>query len=177
MQILHIYRRLIRYLGLIEISIAVSFLAAVITLIFTQVVVRYIFNEPQAWIEELCTYLFIWIVFLGAAVAMKLDRHIRVSSFEGVIGLKTKLFLRILSLVVTLVALTLVVIHAQKFVTVEMRSTSIALPINIPRAFFFSIPLIWGCISISIAAIYIFICDVLYLLSNKKIPPALLAST
>lgn len=168
---LRAYRALIRYLGLFEIAVGVSFLGVIIVLIFSQVVARYLFNQPQAWIEELCTYLFIWVVFLGAGAAMKLDRHIRVASFEEHAGDRTKILLRLLGAAVTVIALMTVAWHARKFVGVELRSTSIALPIDIPRAFFFSVPLIWACLSISLSALYVLAHDLTRILTGENPPP------
>lgn len=171
MKALRIFHVLIRHLGLFEMAVSVSFLGAVITLIFAQVIARYLFNQPQAWIEELCTYMFIWIVFFGSSAAMKLDRHIRVASFEEHASDRTKIFLRLLSASVTVGALVTVAYHAEKFVGVEMRSTSIALPVNVPRAFFFSIPLIWACLSISLSALYILARDLTHMLTGERLPP------
>lgn len=56
------------------------FVAAIVLLTFTQVVLRFGFNRPQAWAEEVGRYLFVWIVFLGAAVAAARDTHIKVDS-------------------------------------------------------------------------------------------------
>ena len=40
-------------------------LALTIALTFAQVVLRYAFNNPQAWSEEISRYLFIWSGFLS----------------------------------------------------------------------------------------------------------------
>lgn len=52
---------------------AVIALAAMILLVATQVVFRYALNEPITWSEELATYLFAWLIFLGATVSIKRD--------------------------------------------------------------------------------------------------------
>ncbi len=60
--------------------IAAFFLAAAVILAFTQVVLRFVFNNPQAWAEEVGRYLFVWVTFIGAAVAVAHDSHIRVDA-------------------------------------------------------------------------------------------------
>lgn len=171
MTALRFFHALIRRLGLLEAAVGILLLAGVIALVFSQVVARYLFDQPQAWIEELCTYMFIWIVFLGASAAMKLDRHIRVASFEEHVTDRVKIYLRILGAAVTITALTIVAYHARKFVGVEMRSTSVALPVDVPRAFFFSVPLIWACVSISISALYVLARDLARMLAGERLPP------
>jgi TRAP-type C4-dicarboxylate transport system permease small subunit len=59
---------------------AASFLlACAVVLMTAQVILRFGFNAPQAWAEEVDRYLFIWSVYLGAAVALIKGTHIRVT--------------------------------------------------------------------------------------------------
>lgn len=60
-------------------AIASSFLAAAVVLMSVQVILRFGFNAPQAWAEEVDRYLFIWSVYLGATLALMKDTHIRVT--------------------------------------------------------------------------------------------------
>ncbi|MFW6130465.1 MAG: TRAP transporter small permease, partial [Atribacterota bacterium] len=48
-------------------------------MLFGEVVSRYFFNLPIMWAGELGRYLFIWIVYLGASVAITQKEHIVVS--------------------------------------------------------------------------------------------------
>ena len=48
---------------------------------FLQVIFRYFFNHPLFWSEELSRYCFVWIVFVGAAIAVKHGAHIGVDYF------------------------------------------------------------------------------------------------
>lgn len=66
--------------------IASLLLAATVSLTFAQVVLRYVFNNPQTWAEEVGRYLFIWITFLGAAIAFSRDTHIRVDAVVALFG-------------------------------------------------------------------------------------------
>lgn len=47
---------------------------------FANVVARYVFNSPIQWAEEFSRYAFIWVVFMGAAVCTKRNRHIAIDS-------------------------------------------------------------------------------------------------
>lgn len=69
--------------------IASLLLAATVSLTFAQVVLRYVFNSPQTWVEEVGRYLFIWITFLGAAVAFARDTHIRVDAIMELFSRQT----------------------------------------------------------------------------------------
>lgn len=60
-------------------SVLGGIFTAVMTFTVTYaVVLRYVFNQPIGWSEEVSTYLMIWAAFLGAAYALKEDAHIGV---------------------------------------------------------------------------------------------------
>lgn len=61
----------------IEFIMAV-FLAAMVVLVFGNVVLRYAFNSGITLSEEVSRWLFIWITFLGAIVAMREHAHLGV---------------------------------------------------------------------------------------------------
>ncbi|MEI7443724.1 MAG: TRAP transporter small permease [Burkholderiales bacterium] len=46
--------------------------------VFLQFFTRYVLNDSAAWTEEVARYLLIGVVFLGAAMCTRLDRHIHV---------------------------------------------------------------------------------------------------
>lgn len=52
-----------------------------VTIIFSQVVARYIFHHSLYWSEEIGRYLFIWITFIGAALALREKAHVAIDSF------------------------------------------------------------------------------------------------
>ncbi len=59
----------------------IAFLLSAMTLItFSQVVARYVFNSGAVWALELTTYLFAWLVLIGAAYIIKCGAHIAVDS-------------------------------------------------------------------------------------------------
>ncbi|WP_254070713.1 TRAP transporter large permease subunit [Acidisphaera sp. L21] len=66
-----------------EIPAAILMLAE-IGILFTGVVYRYVLNDPLVWSDELAGTLFLWLVMLGAAVAVARGEHMRL-----VLGRKT----------------------------------------------------------------------------------------
>ena len=60
-------------------AVASIFLGGAVVLMSMQVVLRFGFNAPQAWAEEVDRYLFVWSVYLGAALALMKGTHIRVT--------------------------------------------------------------------------------------------------
>jgi len=43
-----------------------------------QVASRYILREPFSWTEEVCTFMFVWLTFVGASLALKTGEHFAV---------------------------------------------------------------------------------------------------
>jgi TRAP-type C4-dicarboxylate transport system permease small subunit len=53
-------------------------LAIMVIVIFTNVVMRYIFNNSLSWSEEFARYLFVWFSWLGVSAGVKDNEHLRV---------------------------------------------------------------------------------------------------
>jgi TRAP-type transport system small permease protein len=52
------------------------FLAAMVVLVFGNVVLRYVFNTGITISEELSRWLFVWLTFMGAVVALREHGHL-----------------------------------------------------------------------------------------------------
>jgi len=57
------------------------------------VVTRYAFNQPFAWSEEIARYLFIWISFVGGAVAVKHQANFGLDLVSGRLSARGRWFL------------------------------------------------------------------------------------
>lgn len=55
--------------------------AAIVVITLGAVWWRYVINDPISWIEQVSNILFIWIVFVGAAVLYRQNLHIGVDMF------------------------------------------------------------------------------------------------
>ena len=64
-----------------------------ILVIFFQVVMRYCFNNSQAWSEEVARYVFIWQVWLAVPYAGIRGRHIRLELLHDALGNTGKMIL------------------------------------------------------------------------------------
>jgi TRAP-type C4-dicarboxylate transport system permease small subunit len=67
------------YFWLLKVLIAL-FLAIMVVLVFGNVFLRYAFNSGITVSEELSRWLFVWLTFLGAIVAMREHGHLGVDS-------------------------------------------------------------------------------------------------
>ncbi len=66
---------------LFEDVMAGTFFSAGILLILYGVTMRYVFNEPKAWVEEIASYTIVWGSLLGVPIALRNNHHIQVDMF------------------------------------------------------------------------------------------------
>ena len=63
-------------------AIIFTMMAVMATLVFVNVVTRYVFNFSIIWAEEVSQYLMIWIAYLGAGLALREGRHVAVEMLQ-----------------------------------------------------------------------------------------------
>ncbi|MEC4723023.1 TRAP transporter small permease [Noviherbaspirillum sp. CPCC 100848] len=51
-------------------------LAIMVVLVFGNVVLRYVFSSGIAWAEEISRLMFVWLIFLGAVLALRQHAHL-----------------------------------------------------------------------------------------------------
>lgn len=95
----------------IESGALVLSLAVMVIVIFTQVVMRYVFNNSLSWSEEFARYLFVWFSWIGVSAGLKDGEHLKVEIFAAALDkrglIKSK---EILNMLVSLVWLSTTVI-------------------------------------------------------------------
>jgi len=74
-------KRIYRFWVAFEDIVSTIFLFSGVCVIFYGVIMRYLFNSPESWVEELSTYLVIWGILFGFSVALRNSRHIKVELF------------------------------------------------------------------------------------------------
>jgi TRAP-type C4-dicarboxylate transport system permease small subunit len=77
-------------------------LAVMVALVFGNVVMRYAFNSGFSVSEELSRWLFVWLTFLGAVVAVRDNGHLGTDMLVSKLGPKGKKICMALSLVLML---------------------------------------------------------------------------
>jgi TRAP-type C4-dicarboxylate transport system permease small subunit len=143
----------LRGIGHVERGVAALMLGLIVGCIFAQVVSRYLFGHPLVWVEELSTYAFIWGAFVGASAGLKERRHIRILSFVGRLPDRGRVAIRVLTDVAIAAFCILLVANGVRALTLfEWHQRTIALPVELPRWLFYSLPLILGSASMAVTA-------------------------
>jgi TRAP-type C4-dicarboxylate transport system permease small subunit len=78
-------RALAAYCRVLE-GLIVAALAAMVVMVFGNVVLRYAFNSGITLSEELSRWLFVWMIFLGAVVAIRENAHLGTDLLVGRLG-------------------------------------------------------------------------------------------
>lgn len=84
------------------------FLSLMALFVFGNVILRYFFNSGITWSEEVSRFLFIWLIFLGAILALKDNEHLGVDSLVKKLPVKGKKIVYVLSNLMMLATLVLV---------------------------------------------------------------------
>lgn len=71
------------------------FIGATVVIIFYSVVMRYVFQRPPFWAEELSRFIFIWIIMLGAVLVTREQSHIEIVFIVNLLPKKWRFVLSI----------------------------------------------------------------------------------
>lgn len=135
------------------------FLIVVLTITFVIIVLmevfrRYVLHNPSSWSDETARYIFIYVVYLAAAWAIKSGSHIKMDIIMSFVNEKWKFILRTFgNLVFALCAVTIIAnsipvidLHFQMGNLAESRALA-ELNFNLGYAYI-ALPLGWGLVLI-----------------------------
>ena len=148
------------YCRLLKVAIAIC-LAAMVVLVFTNVVLRYAFNSGIATSEELSRWLLVWLTFLGAIVALRQHAHLGVDTLVRALPPRGKLVCFVLSYLLMLYVNGLLTIGSWKQAVLTFDDTAPASGISV-GLFFYSSGLVFG-----VSAAVILLLDLVRVLSGS----------
>jgi len=148
------YKRALDRIGALEQALGLALILLIVGAITVQVFSRYALGRPIAWVEESATYAFIWMVFVGASVGLKHGRHILIATFGSHLPPRVGAALRIAVWTLVLITLAVLVVQGVKVMEVEGRSRTISLPVELPRSWFYSLPLTLSAASMILTSLY-----------------------
>ena len=122
-KVIDAYCRLIGYL-------IAAMLAVMVVLVFGNVFMRYVLNSGFTVSEELSRWLFVWLTFLGAVVALRDNGHLGTDMLVGRLGPAGKKSCLGLSLLLMLYCLWLVFKGSYDQSVVNWQSTSAVMEVS-----------------------------------------------
>ncbi|TDX32131.1 C4-dicarboxylate transporter DctQ subunit [Modicisalibacter xianhensis] len=93
----------------VETYLATIALTIFASLVVFQVVMRYIFNSPPAWTEEIARYALVWFVYISGSYAVKYQRHVKFNVLVDMLGKRVPLAQRIIGLLIFLLWLAFLI--------------------------------------------------------------------
>jgi TRAP-type C4-dicarboxylate transport system permease small subunit len=158
--LLDAYKRLLDAIGAVERILGVALIALIVITITFQVITRYAFNYPIIWVEETATYAFIWGTFVGASLGLKKNRHIKIETFVMMLDARKAALARFVGFFFIALLMVILIKNGWIVMMMENRSYSIALPIPIPRMWFYSGPLVISAASMLLTCIYVMLVEI-----------------
>ena len=112
---------------------SVALLVLMCIFILLQVIYRFIFHDSKPWTEEIARYLFMWLTYCGAALAMKNGSHLRMDFLLSVAkGKNRKILIFISDICMSIYCLMGVFLGIQLSIEVmEMQQTFMSLDISL----------------------------------------------
>lgn len=124
---------------LLQIISAMFLFIVILTLV--QVFFRYVLNDALSWSAELTKIVFVWMTFLGSAVAIHRQRHMRISTIVSLLPARLQIITDII--VYILVAVFLVALCYHGIDVVSRTSRQVTGALLWPRSVF-SLPVVLG---------------------------------
>ena len=107
-------------LGAVEDVFIIVAHGAIAALVLLAVVMRYAFNDPLTWGEELVVGLFTWMVFIGAAAAIKSHIHIRIDVIGPILASPKMNWLNRLTVIIGIVIILAMMLACHEYVLQEL---------------------------------------------------------
>ena len=111
----------------------IAIFSLMVLVVFSQVVWRFVFNNPFPWSEELARYLQVWLILLASVACIRKGRHLAVDFFTQVLPFRIAKILKLISLVCILLftgVLFVVSIHLIQ-ITIDQITPAIRVPIMV----------------------------------------------
>ncbi len=117
-------------------AVAGTLVAVIAVAVLLSVVYRYVLFRALTWADELPSFLFIWVVFLGAALGVKRGVHFEISAFVGGLPQNWRAALKKVALATETALALFLVIYGWELVELTRENRSPAL--DIPLAFVYA---------------------------------------
>ncbi|SCZ78153.1 TRAP transporter small permease [Acidaminobacter hydrogenoformans] len=133
-KLLHLYTKL-------EERLLIASLVFTVVLIFVQVIMRYVFNNSLSWSEELARYIFIWQIWLGTGVGIRLKEQIRVGILAKKLSQTGAKLLNAVALIILLMFCIFLVINGYQLVMKIAGRNALSTALKIPLSYvYLSLP-------------------------------------
>lgn len=137
----------------LDIFLGTACLAVLIVVTFLGAIMRYFFNNPFIWMEEVQTWMIIWTIFSGAGYAFRYGAHVSIEVIVDILPRKIQVIIDWFGFICTLAVLIFVTFYGFRLNTlfIEMSKTTSILKIPSSKIYWI-VPV--GCIWMMISYAY-----------------------
>jgi len=159
----NIFKNVLFWIDNIEVFLSISILGSIVVIMGSQVIMRYIFNSPLTWAEELSLLLLIYLSFISADIAYRKKSHIAIDYFTKAIFLKSEEIIE--KIIYLFIFIFLITIFFKSIILVKVQSEHIIAAILPLSKSFWILPVTFTFLSMALTTIYFIIFGALY---NKE---------
>ncbi len=109
-----------------------------------EVIVRYIFNSPTVWVQEVSIYLFMWAMLVGAAYTLMMGKHVRIDLLFDRLPRKVQLVLDAVTSVFGVIFCAIVTQQAYKMIMTSFKYGKVSATILRVPMWLIQLPLLLG---------------------------------
>lgn len=136
-------KKIIKILGTVQWYAGVVCILIIVGSVTLGVFSRKILNIPLNWVEELCTFLFIYLAFFGASVAAMNGKHVSADFLTTHLSPKWQKILSVVQKVIILILLACMVVSA--FILQPRMTGHSSTSLNIPKNLYY-LPILFSSI-------------------------------
>ena len=119
-------------------------LIIMVFIVSLQVLLRSVFNYSLIWAEELTRYVMLYQIWVGAAIAVKEDAHLRITTVKDYMSPKNQIKIEILVIVLWTMFSAFLAIKSGQLVTVLFARGQISPALQIPMGYSYA-SVTFGC--------------------------------
>lgn len=123
--------------------ICAALMALLVLFLFIQVFARYALQSPPDWTEELARTVFLYVTFVGGALAVARNMHLKIDSAVKMLPLRGQSWMRLTTHIIAIVFLSFVLYQSAIMLPKLAFQPLTALPFLSKAWFFASVPI--GC--------------------------------
>ena len=111
----------------------------IVTIVTTEVILRYLFSLSLIFTEELSRYLMVWIVFLGSALAIRDGAHININALIKRFNPHVQKYMHLAAHGLTLIFLVVITVEGLKILPRQLYQMCITINVSL-FYFYLAIP-------------------------------------
>lgn len=120
----------LKYLRKMTSWFVVFLFSVIIIVVFSQVVLRYLFNNPPSWSEEIARFCQVWMVLLTSPICIRKGSHLAVDYLIGSFSPKINKFIRSFINILIFIYIPFIIIFGIKLFNIGKWQFSPALEIR-----------------------------------------------